>query len=69
MREELGFGGIEAEIEAFMAVVAARGEGRVPPADEAYRVSPEEGVRDLAVVEAMLASAAAGAAVVKVQEA
>lgn len=66
--EDLDFSGIEDEVDAFLALVAAKAAGQPPPADEAYRVAPEEGARDLAVVEAMLESAAGGAKVIKVQQ-
>lgn len=66
VKEDLEFTGIEHEMDAFLALVAAQRAGKPPPQDEAYRVAPEEAARDLAVVEGLLASSDMNAQVVNV---
>lgn len=52
---------MEEELRSFARLVAARREGQATAAEEdAFSVSAEEAVRDLALVAALLASAGAG---------
>ena len=57
------FGGLEAELESFLRL--ARGEGS---REDARALSPASAARDLALIEAMLSSSAAGGAPTAVAE-